>query len=221
MTTTQAALGIHRVLNTQMAEGIRLVSVRQGVDPRKYALVPLGGAGGIHAIALSRELGIPRIIVPRIPGVLAAAGLLAASTEHEVSAAFGTPIKDFDLATLQAKLKEIDARAAELIAAEKVKPEEVTVTYFADICYIGQSYNLEIPIRLDAADLGEQLYRDFLVAHDRIYGHASRSRPRSSASAPSIAPAAARSSRRCASARRAAQRSLAAATSWSPARAHR
>jgi N-methylhydantoinase A len=171
MTTAQAALGIHRVLNAQMAEGIRLVSVRQGVDPRKYALVPLGGAGGIHATALARELGIRRIVVPRIPGVLAAAGLLAAAIEHEVSAAFATPIKNFDIAALRTKLKEVDARAAELIAAEKVKPSEVTVSYFADICYIGQSYNLEIPIHLDAPDVGERLYRDFLAAHDRVYGH--------------------------------------------------
>src|SRR4051812_12502841 len=78
MTAAQAALGIHRVLNTQMAEGIRLVSVRQGVDPRGYALLPLGGAGGLHATALARELDITKVIVPRIPGVLAAAGLLAA-----------------------------------------------------------------------------------------------------------------------------------------------
>jgi N-methylhydantoinase A len=171
MTTAQAALGIHRVLNTQMAEGIRLVSVRQGVDPRKYALVPLGGAGGIHATALARELGIRRIVVPRVPGVLAAAGLLAASIEHEVSAAFAVPLQAFDLAALRAKLAEVDAAAAALIAAEKVQPSEVTVGYFADVCYIGQSYNLEIPLHLDAADVGERLYRDFLAAHDRIYGH--------------------------------------------------
>ena len=171
MTTAQAALGIHRVLNTQMAEGIRLVSVRQGIDPRTYSLVPLGGAGGIHATALSRELGIRRIIVPRIPGVLAAAGLLAAPIEHEVSADFATPIKGLDLAALRDKLREIDQRAARLIAAEKVEAAAVTITYSADVCYIGQSYNLEIPLHLDDPDPAGRLYRDFLEAHDRIYGH--------------------------------------------------
>lgn len=171
MTTAQAALGIHRVLNTQMAEGIRLVSVRQGIDPRAYALVPLGGAGGIHATALSRELGIRRVVVPRIPGVLAAAGLLAAPTEHEVTSEFATPLKDLDIAALREKLREVDKRAAELIAAEKVKPEDVTISYFADVCYIGQSYNLEIPLHPDDPDPAKRLYRDFLEAHDRIYGH--------------------------------------------------
>jgi N-methylhydantoinase A len=171
MSVAQAALGIHRVLNTQMGEGIRLVSVRQGVDPRGYALVPLGGAGGIHATALARELGITRVVVPRIPGVLAAAGLLAARIEHEVSAAFPRPLAAFDRDALLRALDELDERAAALIAAEKVAPEEVTISYYADVCYIGQSYNLEIPIRLDGADTGERLYREFLAAHDRVFGH--------------------------------------------------
>src|SRR5580704_13231803 len=171
MTTAEAALGIHRVLNAQMAEGIRLVSVRQGIDPRSYALVPLGGAGGLHATALARELGIRRIVVPRLPGVLSAAGLLAAPIEHEVTAEFATPIAALDLAALREKLREIDRRAAELMAAEKVRPADVAVSYFADVCYIGQSYNLEIPLALDDADPAARLYRDFLEAHDRIYGH--------------------------------------------------
>jgi N-methylhydantoinase A len=171
MTTAQAALGIHRVLNAQMAEGIRLVSVRQGIDPRAYALVPLGGAGGLHATALARELGMRRIIVPRLPGVLSAAGLLAAPIEHEVTAEFATPIKALDVAALRAKLREIDRRAAELMAAEKAETAEVVIGYFADVCYIGQSYSLEIPLRLDDADPAGRLYGDFLDAHDRVYGH--------------------------------------------------
>ena len=171
LSAAQAALGIHRVLNAQMAEGIRLVSVRQGIDPRTYALVPLGGAGGIHATALARELGIRRIVVPRLPGVLSAAGLLAAPVEHEVTAEFATPIEALDLAALRGKLQEVDRRAAELMAAEKVRPADVAIGYFADVCYIGQSYNLEIPLYADDADPAGRLYRDFLEAHDRIYGH--------------------------------------------------
>src|SRR5262245_17832451 len=169
--TAAAALGIHRVLNAQMAEGIRLVSVRQGIDPRAYALVPLGGAGGIHATALARELAIRRIIVPRLPGVLSAAGLLAAPIEHEVTAEFATPLSTLDLAALREKLGEIDRRSAALMAAEKADAHQVTISYFADVCYIGQSYNLEIPLHPDDADPAGRLYRDFLEAHDRIYGH--------------------------------------------------
>src|SRR5580704_523053 len=87
-----AALGIHRVVNAQMAEAMRIVSIGRGIDPRGYALLPLGGAGPVHAAALAAELGISRIVVPPHPGVLSAAGLLAAPIEHEVSAAFPRPL---------------------------------------------------------------------------------------------------------------------------------
>ena len=87
-----AAAGIHRFVNAQMVEGIRLVSVKQGFDPREFSLVAMGGAGPLHACALAHDLGIGRIIIPRHPGVLSAAGLLAAPIEHEVAAAFGESI---------------------------------------------------------------------------------------------------------------------------------
>src|SRR5258708_18126336 len=88
-----AALGIHRVVNAQMAEAIRLVSIGRGIDPRGYTLVPLGGAGPLHATALARDLGIDRIVVPLHPGVLSAAGLLHAPIEHEISTAFPRPLE--------------------------------------------------------------------------------------------------------------------------------
>ena len=94
MSVEMAALGIHRVLNAQMAEAIRLVSIGRGIDPRGYALLPLGGGGPLHACALARELGMTRIAVPIHPGVLSAAGLLSAPIEHEVSAAFQRDLRD-------------------------------------------------------------------------------------------------------------------------------
>jgi N-methylhydantoinase A len=174
----KAALGIHRVLNAQMSEGILLVSVRQGIDPRDFALVPLGGAGGIHATALARELGITRVIVPRIPGVLAAAGLLAAPVEHEVSATHTVPLADLDRDALRNTLAGLDARADRLMAAENLGKSQVRVSYFADICYIGQSYTLEIPMEPSDPDLGTTLYESFLEAHDRVYGHSVRAAAR-------------------------------------------
>ena len=170
----QAALGIHRVLNAQMAEGIRLVSVRQGIDQRKFALVPLGGAGGLHATALASELGMRRIVVPRIPGVLAAAGLLAAPIEHEISAAFTQLLRKLDVADLRAALARLDASASKLMRAERVTPQDVTISYQADVCFVGQSYSLEIPFDPEKPGIAERLYEDFLVAHDRVYGHAVR-----------------------------------------------
>lgn len=170
----QAALGIHRVLNAQMAEGIRLVSMRQGIDPRTFALIPLGGAGGLHATALASDLGMRRIVVPRIPGVLAAAGLLAAPIEHEVSAAFIQPLDALDVPALGAALARLDASATDLMRAEKLATRDVLISYRADICFVGQSYSLEIPFAPDTPALAARLYEDFLMAHDRVYGHAVR-----------------------------------------------
>ena len=171
----QAALGIHRVLNTQMSEGIRLVSIRQGLDPRDFALVALGGAGPLHATSLSRELSISTIIVPRHPGVLSAAGLLAAQIEHEVSAAFPRMIADLATTDVRDALDALDRRCTALMANERVDPAEVRVSYFADTCYVGQAYHLEVPLSLDVDDPLFGLYEDFLGVHDRVFGHSTRS----------------------------------------------
>ena len=171
LTVEQAALGIHRVLNAQMAEGIRLVSVRQGYDPRDFTLLGLGGAGALHAAALAEELGVGQVLVPRRPGVLSAAGLLAAPVEHEVSTSFARPLADLDLSEVRSTLGELDQRAEKLMAVERIGEADVEISYAADVCYIGQSYHLEVPLEIDTPDPLDKLYRDFLVAHDRVYGH--------------------------------------------------
>ncbi|MEO8134293.1 MAG: hydantoinase/oxoprolinase family protein [Betaproteobacteria bacterium] len=170
----EAALGIHRVLNAQMAEGIRLVSIRQGLDPRQFVLLPLGGGGALHATALARDLAIRRIVVPRYPGVLSAAGLLAAPVEHEVSAAFGRPLVGVRIAEIGNALDDLDQQAATLMAQAALGGATITQHYFADVCYIGQAYTIEVPLEVaDTAPL-ERLYADFLELHARIYGHSTR-----------------------------------------------
>ena len=174
MTLEQAALGIHRVLNAQMAEGIRLVSIRQGLDPRRFALMPLGGGGAVHATALARDLSIRRVLVPRHPGILSASGLLSAPVEHEMAAAFGRQVADSDPADIRAVLDGLDEACRGLMARERLDGAAVTVRYAADVCYVGQSYTLEIPLAIGEAGALDRLYEDFLVDHDRVYGHATR-----------------------------------------------
>ncbi len=171
ITPEAAALGIHRVVNAQMVEGIRLVSIRRGFDPRRFALVALGGAGPVHATALAAELGIRHVLIPRHPGVLSAAGLLAAPVEHEVSVAFPRRLDGLAFAHVRAVLDELDASCAALMVQEAVNNLPVTVQYCADVWYVGQSYHIEVPLQPRAADPLAALYRDFLALHDRIYGH--------------------------------------------------
>jgi N-methylhydantoinase A/oxoprolinase/acetone carboxylase beta subunit len=166
MTVEQAALGIHRVLNAQMAEAIRLVSIGRGIDPRGYALLPLGGGGPMHGCALAEDLGISSIIVPAHPGVLSAAGLLGAPVAHEVAAAFPCPLASLQHSALTDALRDLDERCAALMRREGI--DDAKITHFADVCYIGQSYHLEVPLeKLDAT----AIYEAFLAAHERVYGH--------------------------------------------------
>lgn len=170
LSVEQAALGIHRVVNANMAEAIRFVSVKRGIDPRRFDLVPLGGAGPVHATALASELGIRRVLVPLHPGVLSAAGLLAAPIEHEESISFNIPLSQATKEALVQAYAQLDARCAELMRVEGVPAEAVAIQYFADVCYIGQSYHLEIPVSMQGEVL-DRLHQDFYAAHDRIYGH--------------------------------------------------
>ncbi len=167
-----AAAGVHRVVNAQMVEGIRLVSVKQGFDPREFSLVAMGGAGPLHACALARDLGIARIIVPRHPGVLSAAGLLAAPIEHEVACAFGEPLAGLDMAQVRRVVDALDVEARRLMESEGVAPEDVDALHFADLCHVGQSHHLEVPLDTGAAGGLDRLYADFLAAHERVHGHA-------------------------------------------------
>ncbi|MCY4469988.1 MAG: hydantoinase/oxoprolinase family protein [Thiotrichales bacterium] len=167
-----AAAGIHRVVNAQMAEGIRLVSVRQGFDPREFTLVAMGGAGPLHACALAADLGIARVVVPRHPGVLSAAGLLAAPIEHEVSVAYGEPFAGLSMTPVRRMVAELDATGRKLTEREGLAPDEVEILHFADVCHVGQGYFLEVPFHPRADDGIERLYADFLAAHERVHGHA-------------------------------------------------
>jgi N-methylhydantoinase A/oxoprolinase/acetone carboxylase beta subunit len=166
MTVEQAAIGIHRVLNAQMAEAIRLVSIGRGIDPRGYALLPLGGGGPMHACALADDLGITSIVVPAHPGVLSASGLLGAPVAHEVAAAFPCPLVSLNSAALAGILRGLDEQCGALMRQEGI--ETADITHFADVCYIGQSYHLQVKLQsIDAATI----YQAFLAAHAQVYGH--------------------------------------------------
>ena len=168
-----AAAGIHQVVNAQMAEGIRLVSVRQGYDPREFTLVALGGAGPLHACALAADLAITRVVVPRHPGVLSAAGLLAAPIEHETAIAYAEPLAGLAMAPVRSIVAELDEAGRRLMEREGLSPDrDVEVLHFADVCHVGQGYHLEVPFDPDADDGLDRLYADFLAAHERVHGHA-------------------------------------------------
>jgi N-methylhydantoinase A len=178
LSPTEAAAGIHRVVTARMADAVRLVSIQRGYDPRDFALLVLGGAGPVHGGRLAAELGIPTTIVPPAPGVLSALGLLVASIEHDHAETVALRTDDADVDELEAAFGRVDARVAELMAAEQVPASAAAVTRFADMRYVGQSYTLEVdvPAPLDAAALAACVGR-FHRAHERVYGHSRETAP--------------------------------------------
>ncbi|MEC8234214.1 MAG: hydantoinase/oxoprolinase family protein [Pseudomonadota bacterium] len=147
----EAAEGVHKVINTQMAEGIRLVSVRRGVDPRKFALLSFGGAAGIHITEIARQLEVQRVIVPRTAAVLSAWGMLATDLRYEVSR---THIGD------TGSLKAGDVREVfsemELEGRGRLKDAfdgDVSISRSADMRYGEQIY--EVDVSLDDVDFSD------------------------------------------------------------------
>ena len=161
-----------------MADAIRLVSVQRGLDPRQFTLVAFGGAGPVHAGALARELGISTIIVPEAPGVLSAFGLLVASVEYDHSRTFRGRAETVDFGRAASLLSELAGLGMEKLRADRAPMDQVTIGQFADMRYVGQSYELEVPL---PAMLGRDniglVMADFHDLHQRVYGHASAAEP--------------------------------------------
>jgi N-methylhydantoinase A len=176
--TMATAAGIHRVVNARMADQIRLMTIKRGYDPRQFALVVLGGAGPVHGVALAEELGMAEVLVPEAPGVLAAFGLLAASIEHHHARTLQGRVDAIDLAVVNACLAGLDEAGRARMRDEAVPAAEVRVAYAADMRYVGQSWELEVPIGAPVAPEQLPAIADaFHAAHERVYGYARRVQP--------------------------------------------
>jgi N-methylhydantoinase A/oxoprolinase/acetone carboxylase beta subunit len=173
-----AAAGIHRVVNARMADQIRLVTIKRGYDPRQFALVVLGGAGPVHGAALAAEMGMAEVLVPEAPGVLAAFGLLAATIEHHHARTLQTRTDAADFDAINRCLGELDAAGRARMQDEGVPAADVRVAYTADMRYVGQAYELEVPL---AAPVAAASVPDVLAAfhgvHERVYGYARTQQP--------------------------------------------
>jgi N-methylhydantoinase A len=176
--TVAAAAGIHRVVNARMADQIRLVTIKRGYDPRQFALVVLGGAGPVHGAALAQEMGMAEVVVPEAPGVLAAFGLLAAAIEHHHARTFQTRTDAADLDAVNRCLRELDLAGRGRMNEEAVPEREVRVAYAADMRYVGQAYELEVPFEAPvSATSVPGIVAAFHAVHERVYGYARTQQP--------------------------------------------
>ncbi len=169
----EAASGIHRVVNSRMADGVRVATVRRGVDPRGYTLLAFGGAAGLHITAVAAELGISRVAVPLAASVLSAWGMLNTDLRVELSRSQGQS-GTLDTGGLQAAFTEMEQEGRARLAWFD---GQVTLHRSADMRYGEQVF--EIPVSLDdvdwnAATLAAAIADRFHAAHERLYTYALR-----------------------------------------------
>jgi N-methylhydantoinase A len=158
----QTAEGIVRVANQEMLRALRVVSVERGVDPRRYALLPYGGAGPLHAAALAGELGMKTLLCPRASGVLCALGLVASERRRDTAR---TVMLSGEKLTGDRVAAEVDALRESL--ANGMEDARLTAAY--DLRYRGQAF--ELTIEGEAEPSLDRLVEDFEAEHERRYGY--------------------------------------------------
>jgi len=162
----EAALGIIRIVNANMEAAIRVISVARGYDPRHFLLVAFGGAGPLHACELAAALQIPRVLIPTVPGVLSALGMLAADVIKDYVRTVMVLSEDAQ-AKVEAVFSELEEQGRSDLAKEGFSPAQVILERFLDLRYVGQSYELVVPF---AQEMAEAIAR-FHAAHERRFGY--------------------------------------------------
>jgi N-methylhydantoinase A len=165
-----AARGIHRVVNTTMAEGVRLVSVRRGVDPRRFALLAFGGASGLHATDIAQQLDLKRVVVPRVAAVLSAWGMLATDLRFEIARSHIGDTKTLDGEALKRLFEEMEAEGFARLRTSFDGPARTMRS--VDMRYGEQVF--EITVGLDGVDWSQadplpQVVERFHHRHEELY----------------------------------------------------
>ncbi|HMV46853.1 MAG TPA: hydantoinase/oxoprolinase family protein [Blastocatellia bacterium] len=166
VTREQAALGVIRVANANMEQALRLVSVERGYDPRRFALVSFGGAGGLHAAALAGALRIPKVLIPADPGAFSALGVLLADVVKDYSRTMMLavePAKSLPREISRA-FAALERQAKSDLRNEGFAPEQLELNRTLAMRYRGQSFELDVPADEDAV-------AQFHQAHRERYGH--------------------------------------------------
>lgn len=172
MNAQEMAQGIIDIINAKMADAIRTITIRRGIDPRDFSLVAFGGAGPAQAAALAEELEIAEVIIPVHPGAFSAWGMLQTDVRHdfkETLYGFWNQIKSDDL---EERFKKLEADGRAYLLEEGVDASAISFERSADFRYHGQEYVLTIPIPEGAIDM-DGVRTSFDEAYDRQYGHSS------------------------------------------------
>ena len=175
----EAAEGVLTILNANMANAIRSRTVQKGIDPRGFALVAMGGAGPLHGAEVAAMLQIPEVIIPPYPGITSAMGLLTADLKYDAIRTQFQVSSECDLERINADLDAMESDLTARFADDGIASKYITFTRSGDLRYVGQGYELKVPIAdgvLDTDALGD-IWAKFHDIHATEYGHAFEASP--------------------------------------------
>jgi len=174
----QAAEGIHRIANARMMRALRAVSTERGRDPRDFVLMAFGGSGPIHAAGIARELYLRRVVIPPLPGLFSALGLLFSGIEHHDVRSCLLSGEGLNASVLQQIQADMQRQMLAQFKAEGFTADEVTLNYSVDMRFQGQASEIRVPLTGErAAEVTDQTVQALQVTfeeeHERLYGHRS------------------------------------------------
>jgi N-methylhydantoinase A len=141
-----AAWGIERIVNANMANATRKVLAGHGADPRDLALIAYGGNGAVHAAAIARELGIDRIVVPKAAPAFSALGVLVADYVVDLVRSYVTPLSQVDLGRVRDLMTDLGQEVDKELEPTGVPTADVARTVYAQMCYPGQNFDMSVPV---------------------------------------------------------------------------
>jgi N-methylhydantoinase A len=171
LTVREAALGIIRIADSAMSLSVRAVSVNKGVDPRDTAMIAFGGGGPLHGTSVAREIFIPEVIIPKLPGTFSALGMLMASWRQDFVRTLIGRLGALSAKEVEQVFKDLAEAGEVQLAADKIDRTQANFAFFADLRYVGQEHAISIPVKNPGQLLGDssELYELFHAEHARRY----------------------------------------------------
>lgn len=169
----EAAFGIVEISDTIMSLALRAVSIEKGYDPRDFVMVASGGAGPLHIMSLAKELSIPTVIIPNLPGQFSALGMLMSDLQHNYVQTYLSDFETVDMAALNGILDQMVKEGEETLLGEGAMPGQFVTQRFVDMRYIGQEYTISVPIdeKHITSENKDAVKARFDEMHQRMYGH--------------------------------------------------
>ncbi len=171
LTVTQLARGMVKISNTKIVGAVRAITIELGHDPKDFSLLSFGGGGGLVAVDVARELGIPEVIVPPGQGAFSALGMLMADVQHDYSRTSIQALDELDDAVANELYADMEADAAKTLASEGFGPERQTFQRVVAVRYSGQEHSVTVTYPSESHDPRAAIREGFDRLHLRQYGH--------------------------------------------------